>query len=152
MVDCSCQLGWASPWWLYFMPRNRLASSQQCSNHGMGTTMGAKRLGRPPCGIWYLSSSLTLNFLPVEMAEASVFVSHLIHLALPCCVCLSGSRWSFVFWDPLSLRPYLCLTGQGIYNLLPLLCKLHTLPGSQQVASASPIINQFFLLPRKYMQ
>ena len=104
--------------------------------------------------MWYLVSVIFCNtyVLPVEMAEASVFVSHLIHLALPCCVCLSGSRWSFVFWDPLSPRPYLCLTGQGIYNLLPFLCKLHTLPGSQQVASASPIINQFLLLPRKYMQ
>lgn len=62
MLDCSCQLGRASPWWLYFMAPNRLASSQRCRNHGMGTTTGAKRLGRAPCGIWYLSSSVTLTF------------------------------------------------------------------------------------------
>lgn len=104
--------------------------------------------------MWYLVSVIFCStyVLPAEMAEASVCVSHLIHLASPCCVCLSGSRWSFVFWDPLSLRPYLCLTGQGIYNLLLLLCKLYTQPGSQQAASVSPTINQFLLLPRKCMQ
>lgn len=128
----------------------RLFSAVSKSWHGHSN--GGQETGA--ASMWYLVSVIFCNtyVLPVEMAEASVFVSHLIHLALPCCVCLSGSRWSFVFWDPLSPRPYLCLTGQGIYNLLPLLCKLHTLPGSQQVASASPIINQFLLLPRKYMQ
>lgn len=103
--------------------------------------------------MWYLVSVIFCNtyVLPVEMAEASVFVSHLIHLASPHCVCLSGSRWSFVFWDPLSPRSYLCLTGQGIYNLLPLLCKSHSPPGSQQGAPTSPIINQFLLEPRTWM-
>jgi hypothetical protein len=89
--------------------------------------------------MWYLVSVISCStyVLPVEMAEACVFFSHLIHLASPCCMCLSGSRWSFVFWDPLSLRPYLCLTGQGIYNLL-LQCKSLTPPGTQLVVLHPP--------------
>lgn len=103
--------------------------------------------------MWYLVSVIFCNtyVLPVEMAEVSVFVSHLIHLASPRCLCLSGSRWSFVFWDPLSLRPYLCLTGQGIYNLLPLLCKSYFPPGSQRAAPTAPVINQLLLKPRTWM-
>lgn len=102
--------------------------------------------------MWYLVSVIFCNtyVLPVEMAEVGVFVSHLIHLASPRCLCLSGSRWSFVFWDPLSLRPYLCLTGQGIYNLLPLLCKSYFPPGSQREAPTAPVINQLLLKPRTW--
>ena len=103
--------------------------------------------------VWYLVSVIFCNtyVLPVEMAEVGVFVCHLIHLASPRCLCLSGSRWSFVFWDPLSLRPYLCLTGQGIYNLLPHLCKSYFPPGSQQEAPTAPVINQLLLKPRTWM-
>ena len=103
--------------------------------------------------MWYLVSVIFCNtyVLPVEMAEVGVFFSHLIHLASPRCLCLSGSRWSFVFWDPLSLRPYLCLTGQGIYNLLPLLCKSYFPPGSQREAPTAPVINQLLLKPRTWM-
>lgn len=151
MADCSCQLGRAPPQWLYSWHWTGwpLLSSVEimawAQQWGQETGVGSR---------WYLVTVIFCStcILPVEMAEARIFVSHLIHLASPCCVRLSGSRWSFVFWDPLSLRPYLCLTGQGIDNLLPLLCKLHTQPGSQQVTSTFPVINQFLLLPRKCMQ
>lgn len=148
-----CRLAW---WLLSVGPSISLVtvfhgSEQACLFSAVSKSWHGHNNGGQETGagsMWYLVSVIFCNtyVLPVEMAEASVFVSHLIHLASLCCVCLSGSRWSFVFWDPLSPRPYLGLTGQGIHNLLPLLCKLHTLPGSQHVASTSPRINQFLLL------
>lgn len=121
-----------------------LQSRHAHNNGGQETRAGS---------MWYLVSVIFCNtyVLPVEMAEVGVFVSRLIHLASPRCLCLSGSRWSFVFWDPLSLRPYLCLTGQGIYNLLPLLCKSYFPPGSQRAAPTAPVINQLLLKPRTWM-
>lgn len=58
--------------------------------------------------MWYLVSVIFCNtyVLPVEMAEASVFVSHLIHLASPCCV----SVWS---------KMELCTLGPIISEALP---------------------------------
>lgn len=129
-------VGWAPPQWLYFMVPHRPASAVSQSWHGHSS--GGQETGAG--SMWYLVSVIFCNtyVLPVEMAEASIFVSHLIHLASPCCACLPGSRWSFVFWGPLSLRPYLCLTGQGIHNLLPLQCKWCAPPGTQHAASTGP--------------
>ena len=149
-LDCSCQPG-------QLLPADALSGSEQAclfpaapqswhahSNGGQETRAGS---------VWYLVSVIFRDtyVLPVEMAEVGVFVSHLIHLASPRCLCLSGSRWSFVFWDPLSPRPYLCLTGRGFYNLLPLLCKSCFPPGSRREAPTAPVINQLLLKPRTWM-
>lgn len=62
MVDCSCQLGRAPPQWLYFMTPSRLASSHSVEIMAWAQRWGQKA-GLDPCGIWYLSSSVTLTFL-----------------------------------------------------------------------------------------
>lgn len=101
-----CTVGPATPWCQCFMALNKLASLVVVTSWHRHKTE-AEQLGRGPHGICCLSSSCgdgrSQRFcLPFNPSGA------------PCCLCLSGSGRSLVRWDPLSPRPYLRLTGQGI--------------------------------------
>lgn len=89
--------------------------------------------------MWYLVSVIFCNtyVLPVEMAEASVFVSHLIHLASPCCV----SVW---------IKMELCTLGPIISEALPVFDRsrhLQSAPSSMQITCPAWLAASSFYIP-----
>lgn len=89
--------------------------------------------------MWYLVSVIFCNtyVLPVEMAEASIFVSHLIHLASPCCV----SVW---------IKMELCTLGPIISEALPVFDRsghLQSAPSSMQITYPAWLSASGFYIP-----
>lgn len=90
--------------------------------------------------MWYLVSVIFCNtyFLPMKKAEASVFVSHLIHLTFPCCM----SVW---------IKMELCTLGPIISKILPVFDRsghIQSAASSMQITYPALLSANGFCIPR----